>query len=400
MTRRARTKQARSAVEAADQAAMARAIAFARRGTGATYPNPSVGAVIVADGRIVAGAHSSATGGPHAEVRALAKAGARAQGATLVVTLEPCSHQGRTGPCATAIVAAGIARVVVGIGDPAVHARGRGLKQLRAAGVEVITGVGEDASRQAHAHYLHHVRTGRPFVTLKAATSLDGRLAVASGASRWITGEPARRDAHRLRAEHHAVAVGIGTVIADDPRLDVRLVRGVDPIPVVFDATLKLGTPALAHAQVLRPGTIVLHGPKVPAARRDRVRLSEAEPIAVRLAKDGTIDVEAALVELGRREIRSLLVEGGGRLLGSFVRAGAWQRFVLYQAPRLLGEGTPVIAGVAFADVAAAPAIEVVGSRRLGNDVRLDLVPGRAGAERRGMVGARRPARAPRRAVR
>lgn len=368
----------------ADEAAMARAVAFARRGTGATYPNPSVGAVVVARGRVVAGAHSSATGGPHAEVRALAKAGARAKGATLVVTLEPCSHQGRTGPCTAAIVAAGIARVVIGVADPAAHARGRGPKLLRAAGVEVVVDVGASAAADVHAHYLHHVRTGRPFVTLKAAASLDGRLSVANGSSKWITGEPARRDAHRLRAEHHAIAVGIGTVVADDPGLDVRLVRGVDPIPVVFDATLKLGTSALARAKVLRQGAIVLHGPRVAKARRDRVRARGAEPIAVRLAKDGTIDVEAALVELGARDVRSLLVEGGGRLLGSFVRAGAWQRFVLYQAPRLLGEGTPVVAGVSFADVAAAPAIEVVGSRRLGNDVRLEL----------------RPARAPRRALR
>ncbi len=372
------TTRRRARAKPTDEAAMARAVAWARRGTGATYPNPSVGAVVVVGGRIVAGAHSGATGGPHAEVRALAKAGARAKGATLVVTLEPCSHHGRTGPCTAAIIAAGIARVVVGVGDPAPHARGRGLKQLRAAGLDVVIDVGTAAASDVHAHYLHHVRTGRPFVTLKAAASLDGRLAVASGASRWITGEPARRDAHRLRAGHHAVAVGIGTVLADDPRLDVRLVRGVDPVPVVFDATLRLGTPALAHAKVLRPGTIVLHGPKVPAARRDRVRARGAEPIPIRLAKDGTIDVHAALVELGRREVRSVLVEGGGRLLGSFVRAGAWQHFVLYQAPRLLGEGTPVIAGVSFADVAAAPAIEVVRSRRLGADVRLDLVPRRA----------------------
>ncbi|HET6583495.1 MAG TPA: bifunctional diaminohydroxyphosphoribosylaminopyrimidine deaminase/5-amino-6-(5-phosphoribosylamino)uracil reductase RibD, partial [Nannocystaceae bacterium] len=322
-----------------DESAMLRAVAWARRGLGATYPNPCVGAVVVANGRIVAGAHSSAAGGPHAEVRALAKSGARARGATLVVTLEPCCHRGRTGPCTSAILAAGIRRVVVGIGDPAPHASGKGPRLLRKAGVAVVTGVAKAACAEVHAHYLHHVTTHRPWVTLKAAASLDGRLSVASGASKWITGEPARRDAHRLRAQHHAVAVGIGTVVADDPRLDVRLVKGVDPIVVVFDSTLRLGTPALAHAAVLRPGTLVLHGPRVSAARRARVRERGAEPLAIQLSPRGSIDVDAALALLGHRDIRSLLVEGGGRLLGSFVAAGAWQRFVLYQAPRLLGDG-------------------------------------------------------------
>jgi diaminohydroxyphosphoribosylaminopyrimidine deaminase/5-amino-6-(5-phosphoribosylamino)uracil reductase len=320
-------------------------------------------------------------------VRALAKAGARARGATLVVTLEPCCHQGRTGPCTTAILAAGIRRVVVGIDDPAAHAGGRGPKLLAAAGIEVVTGVGVAACTDVHAHYLHHVRTKLPFVTLKAAASLDGRIAVKNGASKWITGELARKDAHRLRAEHHAIAVGIGTVLADDPRLDVRHVKGSSPIAIVFDSALRLGTPALADAKVLRAGTLVLHGPDVAAARRDRVRRRGAEPIAVRLGKDGNVDVARALAVLGRRDVRSLLVEGGGHLLGSFVRAAAWQRFVLYQAPRLLGDGTPMLAGVEFADVAAAPAIAVVGSRTLGPDVRLELAPEspRARAPRRAL---------------
>jgi len=371
MTRRAGQTSGRARLD--DEAAMALAVAHARRGLGSTYPNPCVGAVIVAKGRLVAGAHTSPVGGPHAEVRAIAKAGARARGATLYVTLEPCCHTGRTGPCTTAIVQAGIRRVVVGIGDPAAHARGRGPKLLRKAGLEVVTGVGAAACAEVHAHYLHHCATGLPFVTLKAAASLDGRLAVRSGHSKWITGEAARRDAHRLRAEHHAVAVGIGTVLADDPRLDVRLVRGSDPLVVVFDAQLRLGTPALEHAAVLRAGTLVLHAPDVAEARRDRVRARGAEPIAIDRDARGGLDVAAALTELGRRDLRSLLVEGGGRLLGSFVAAEAWQRFVLYQAPRLLGEGTPLLSGVGWPEVAAAPAITLVARRRLGPDVRLDL---------------------------
>ena len=358
-----------------DASMMARALAWAKRGTGSTYPNPCVGAVVVARGEIVGAAHSAATGGPHAEVRALAKAGERARGATLFVTLEPCSHTGRTGPCTAAIVAAGIAKVVIAIRDPAKHAAGKGIAVLQRAGIKVVEGVGADQARHVHAHYLHHVAHGTPFVTLKAAIGLDGRLAVRSGESKWITGTKARTDAHRLRAEHHAIAVGVGTLLADDPALDVRLVRGVSPLAVVLDTKLRCVAPGVGPRKALREGTLVLHGSQVGAAALRRVRATGAEPIAIAVARDGHVDIRAALRELGRREIRSLLVEGGGEVHGAFVAASAWQKLVLYQAPVLLGDGPALLGALAFERMKDAPRVEIIARRTLGEDTRIDCLP-------------------------
>lgn len=367
---------------------MIRAVRLARAGLGSTYPNPCVGAVVAKGDQVLAAARSSPTGGPHAETRALARAGAAARGATMVVTLEPCCHRGRTGPCTQAIIEAGIRTVVVGIRDPAPHVDGKGIRALRRAGLEVVRGIAEDACASVHEHYLHHVRTGRPFVTLKAATSLDGRIATAEGDSRWITGEPSRRDAHRLRATHHAIAVGAETALLDDPGLDVRWVRGVDPLPVVFDSRLRTGAPRAPRLRVLRPGTLVLHTPRASVSAQARVARTGATLVPVPDDGAGHIDVGAALAVLGRREIRSLLVEGGGRLHGAFVGAEAWQRAFLYQAPRLLGDGRPVLTGVGWATVAEAPLVRVVTRRRLGPDMLTVIEP---------PVAARRSRRARRR---
>ncbi|MEZ4453644.1 MAG: bifunctional diaminohydroxyphosphoribosylaminopyrimidine deaminase/5-amino-6-(5-phosphoribosylamino)uracil reductase RibD [Nannocystaceae bacterium] len=361
---------------------MTLALRRAASGTGATYPNPSVGAAVIARGQgsgpeLVGLARSAPTGGPHAEVRALAQAGPRARGATVYVTLEPCSHVGRTPPCVDALIAAGVAEVVIGARDPAPHASGRGLDRLREAGVRVREGVLRDRAESVHAHYLHHVRVGAPYVTLKAATSLDGRIAAPTGDSRWITGEASRRRGHRLRARHHAIAVGVGTVLADDPELTVRWVRGVDPEPVIFDSRLRVAD-VDRPLRLLRPGTRVLHGPDVRARAIEAVSATGARPIAVDVDPRGRIDVVAALAVLGREPIRSLLVEGGGQLLASFVAAGAWQRLYLFQAPRLLGDGLPVLPGLSWPTVAQAPHLRVVRRRRLGDDLLTVLAPDRA----------------------
>lgn len=353
---------------------MKRAIRLAEAGTGSTYPNPCVGAVVVRDGEMIGSGRSKPTGQAHAEVVALRKAGSGAKGATMYVTLEPCRHQGKTPPCTKAIIAAGISRVVVGIRDPAPHAAGKGLTQLRRAGLKVDVGVGQATVEQAHAHYLHHVRTGWPYVTLKAAVSLDGQVAVASGESKWITGETARRDAHRLRARHHAIAVGAGTVELDDPELTVRLARGTDPIPVVFDSTLRLAK-RVGRVKVLRPGTVVLHTAKAPAVRRDRLLRAGIQLVKVRADRRGRISIPHALEQLGRREIRSLMVEGGGELLGSFVVSGAWQRLHLYQAPRLLGAGRPLLAGYLPKSVNDAQSVKILERRRLGEDTLIVVEP-------------------------
>jgi diaminohydroxyphosphoribosylaminopyrimidine deaminase/5-amino-6-(5-phosphoribosylamino)uracil reductase len=360
----------------ADAELMRRAVRVAHTGLGATYPNPCVGALVVQRGRIVGAAKSRPTGGAHAEPQAIARAGEDARGATLYVTLEPCVHHGRTPPCTEAILAAGIGRVVVGVFDPARHANGHGVARLRAAGLTVDVGLAAAECAALHEHYLHHVRTGRPFVTLKAAASLDGRIATASGDSKWITSERARKHVHRMRAEHHAIAVGATTVLLDDPRLDVRHVRGVDPIPFVLDSSLQLGAKDAPRRRILRAGTTVLHGPRASAAAIRRVAATGAEPVEVRCGKDGHLDPRAVLRVLGRRSIRSLLVEGGGRVHGAFFAANAWDRMLLYQAPRLLGDtARPLLSGVAWPTVRTAPAPVVEARKILGPDLLWILRP-------------------------
>lgn len=318
-----------------DGDAMARAIELAAGVRTTASPNPWVGCVIEPGG--FEGA-TRPPGGPHAEIVALAGAGPEgARGATLYTTLEPCPHHSRTPPCTDAIVAAGVARVVVGIEDPDPHVRGAGIAALRAAGVEVEVGVREDEVRAQLAPYLTHRRTGRPYVVLKLAATLDGRTAAADGSSRWITGEAARADAHRLRAESDAVLVGAGTVRADDPSLTVRLVPGRDPLRIV-----------LGHA----PATAKVH----PA-----------------LEMKGPLD--DILDELGRREVLQLLVEGGPTVAGDFHRAGLVDRYVLYLAPALAGgdDGRALMAGP------GAPTIDdlwrgrIAAVTRLGGDLRIDL---------------------------
>ena len=351
----------------ADERFMAKAIAMARRGTGATYPNPCVGAVVVSHGAVVGAGHSRKTGQAHAEVVALGRAGTRARGATLYVTLEPCCHLGLTPPCTDAIVQAGIRRVVVGVRDPSDHVGGKGIRKLGNVGIRVSEGVLQPACEQVHEHYLHHVRTGRPYVTLKVAASVDGRIACANGASKWLTGRAARRHAHRLRAEHHAVAVGIDTVVADDPELTVRLASGIDPIAVVFDAKLRLAT-FRVRPKLVRAGTIVLHGADAGVRARTRLHDAGLRLVQVGIDRRGRLSIPAALRALAKLPIRSLLVEGGGALLGSFVAHRAWQRLFLYQAPRFLGEGTSMLTGVGWTSVQQAPELRVITRRMLGND--------------------------------
>ncbi len=385
--------------EERDARFMGAAVRLACAGTGATYPNPCVGAVVVQAGRVVGAGHSAATGGPHAEVRALAMAGAATQGATVYVTLEPCSHHGRTPPCTDALIAAGVAEVAYGVQDPARHAAGKGSALLRAAGIVVREAVELASCASAHEHYLHHERSGRPFVTLKAATSLDGRLAAAGGDSKWITGEPARRVGHWLRARHHAIAVGADTLLRDDPRLDVRLVRGVDPIPVIVDSKLRtaLVTP---RPQLLRAGTIVLHTEHAPEDRRRSLVDAGVRPIAVAADAHGRVTIAApgtaddhrrgtlagprpsALDALGELAIRSLLVEGGGHLIASFVAAAAWDRWYWFQAPCLLGEGTPVLPGLSWPAVAQSPRLWIELRSRVGGDELMVLQPETAATPR------------------
>ncbi len=346
---------------------MGLALRLARGGTGATYPNPCVGAVVVKNGRVVGSACSDRTGGPHAEVRALRAAGGEAEGATVYVTLEPCSHTGRTPPCTDALKAAGVREVVWGVDDPAPHASGRAVAQLQAAGISVRNGVMREHCAKAHEHYIFHETTGRPFVTLKSALSLDGRVACPTGDSRWITGIESRRYVHQMRAQHHAIAVGVGTVVHDNPQLTVRHVEGVDPIPVVFDSRLRMLE--LAKPPLLTPRALVLHTDAAPGALR--TKLADLGGIGICCAADngGQVSIDSALAELGARGIRSLMIEGGGQLTASFVASRRWQRWCLFHAPLVLGEGMPLLPGLSWPSVEQAPHFTVVGRETLGVDL-------------------------------
>lgn len=354
-----------------DHALMGRALEEAQKGR--PSPNPHVGAVIATpDGACIAVGHHERAGGDHAEVDALRAAGDRARGATLYCTLEPCNHFGRTPPCTDAILAAGIARVVIGARDPKPHVPGA-IAKLEAAGVEVRAGVREEETRALVADFARHIETGLPYVILKAAVTLDGRTATRTGDSKWITGEAARAEAHRMRDRADAVLVGAGTVRADDPALTVRHVDGQDPVRVVLDT--HLGTPP--DAALVRHGssapTWILHGPGVAAERRAALASPGVELIEVPLA-GGRIDLDAALRELGRRDVVRLLVEGGPTVHGALLDAGHVAAVAVFVAPVLLGDpaARPLAEGGPVARIADAARLVAPRIRTFGVDVLIE----------------------------
>ncbi len=351
----------------AELAAMERAVALAAAARGRTSPNPTVGCVVLdAAGRVAGEGYHAGAGTPHAEVVALADAGARARGGTAVVTLEPCRHWGRTGPCSEALLAAGIRRVVYALDDPTAQARG-GARQLRAAGVEAVGGVLGEAAFAANEHWLEAVRLGRPFVTWKAGTSLDGRSAAADGSSRWITGREARAEVHALRAEHDAVLVGAGTVRADDPQLGVRHVEGAPPLRVLLVSDGAV--PPAARAFDAAAPTLVVAAEDAACSLPEHVALAW-----VPRAPGGGLELPALLRVLEARGVRSLLLEGGAELAASFVRAGFVDRIVAYVAPVLLGAaGRPALGDLGVASLDAAPRARFESARAVGADVRLAL---------------------------
>jgi diaminohydroxyphosphoribosylaminopyrimidine deaminase/5-amino-6-(5-phosphoribosylamino)uracil reductase len=351
---------------------MAQALALAALGEGTTRPNPLVGCVVVEDGTVVGRGFHRAAGEPHAESRALAEAGARARGATLYVNLEPCAHHGRTPPCAEAIVRAGIRRVVAAIGDPNPLVDGRGLLALRNAGVSVTEGVLEPEARALNAPFLSTHQRRRPWVTVKAAQSLDGRIAAAGGSSTWVTGDASRRYAHRLRFRHDAVLVGAGTIRRDDPRLTVRL-PGIEAVRrrVVLAPRLGLdpGAKIFRRESASVPRTRVYVGAacaEVEAARFCDV----AEIVPVAHGVDG-LDLSAVLSDLRQGGVQSVLVEGGGKTSGAFLRAGLVDEIVLFIAGRLLGAGdaTPVFDLPAATDPGKAWALAAASFIPMGPDV-------------------------------
>ncbi|MFF3324108.1 bifunctional diaminohydroxyphosphoribosylaminopyrimidine deaminase/5-amino-6-(5-phosphoribosylamino)uracil reductase RibD [Streptomyces sp. NPDC002889] len=346
--------------------AMRRAIRLAARGLGSTSPNPVVGCVITdAAGQIAGEGFHQRAGGPHAEVHALRAAGDSARGGTAYVTLEPCNHTGRTGPCAQALVDAGIARVVYAVADPNPQATG-GADTLRAAGVEVESGLLEDEADAGNIAWLTSVRLGRPYVLWKYAATLDGRIAAADGTSRWISSPESRADVHRLRAEADAVLVGSGTARADDPHLAVRGIDGaVQPLRVVVDT----------NATAVKPGARVLdRAADTLVAVADDILIEETShlPEVVRLPRAaGGVDIAELLGVLHRRGVRSVLLEGGPTLAGAFIAAGAVDTVVGYLAPVLLGAGPAALADAGITTIAEALRLDVTETARIGPDLRI-----------------------------
>jgi diaminohydroxyphosphoribosylaminopyrimidine deaminase / 5-amino-6-(5-phosphoribosylamino)uracil reductase len=354
-----------------DDAFMRRALSLAEEGIGLASPNPLVGAVVVSRGQVAGEGWHEGPGTHHAEVMALEQAGRRARGGTLYVTLEPCSHVGRTPPCAPAIREAGIARVVAAVGDPNPLVDGRGFALLRDAGIEVIVGVLESESRRLIAGFLKHTATGLPFVTLKMAASLDGKVAARDGSSRWITGEAARLDVHRLRAACDAVVVGAGTAVADDPLLTVRLdgYRGRQPLRVVVDGSGR--TPPTAA--VLGPDAQTLMATSSRAPERVRQEWGDTGSEVALFDADDGVSLEALLETLGKRDVQTVLVEGGPTLAWSAVGAGLVDRVVLYVAPKLIGGvGAPgVLGGPGVDAIARALPLSIVLVEQLQGDLKI-----------------------------
>ncbi len=354
-----------------DLAHMIAALALAARGLGRTWPNPSVGCVLVQDSRVIARGWTQPGGRPHAEAEALARAGAAARGATAYVTLEPCAHHGKTPPCAEALVAAGIARCVVATTDPDPRVAGRGLAILRQAGIAVTEGVGEAAARQLNAGFLTRVERGRPLVTLKLAMTLDGRIATAAGESKWITGEAARAHAHCLRAGHDAVMVGSGTALADDPRLDVRLpgLRDRHPVRIVVDGRLRLPLTSYLVATAGSQPTWLLTRADAEHRRRDALQDLGVRLLPVPVHRDEVLDLAAGFKALGDEGLTRVLVEGGGQLAAALLAAGLVDRLAIYHAPLLLGgDARPGIAPLGLERLADASGFALLEAQDLGPD--------------------------------
>jgi diaminohydroxyphosphoribosylaminopyrimidine deaminase / 5-amino-6-(5-phosphoribosylamino)uracil reductase len=344
------------------------ALELAAKARGWTSPNPMVGSVVVRDGNLVGAGYHERAGGPHAEVHALNAAGEAARDADIYVTLEPCSHHGRTPPCTDRIIKAGVKRVICSHLDPDPRVNGRGTAILRDAGIEVIVGVGEDAARRLNEHYLHWKRTGRPWVTAKWAQTLDGQVATRSGSSKWITGETARREAHRQRSFHDAVLVGIGTALADDPQLSVRHVEGHQPWHVVLDSNLRLP----ANARLVEPErTLIMCSPTADTSIQTEWRDRGIDIAVIQQNDTGRLDPLSVLETLGERGMLSVMVEGGPTVVSGLLGAGLVNRVMTFVAPKLIGIGTPAVGDLGTQDIAEAIRLTDMEYSQFGDDLLL-----------------------------
>lgn len=363
---------AQKTTESTDISFMTAALGLARRGLGQVWPNPAVGCVIVRDGHVIARGWTQKGGRPHAETEALGRAHEGAKGATAYVTLEPCAHHGETPPCSEALIRSGISRVVIACSDPDPRVDGAGIASLREAGVVVDIGVCADAARELNSGFFMRVIEERPQVTLKAATSLDGRIATHTGESRWITGEAARAQGHGLRALTDAILIGAGTVITDNPQLTCRLpgLEDRSPVRIVVDGHLSFPLTAGIVTTALTTPTWVITLPTADSNRRKALLDSGVRVIEVLPDSAGKPNLQQALKDLGALGLTRLLVEGGSRIAGAFIRYGLVDRVVWFRAPLLLGgDGIPVISGFGVDGIGQAPILRRLGMSRIGGDV-------------------------------
>jgi len=355
---------------------MRSALGLARRALGQSWPNPAVGCVLVQPGdtgdRVVGRGWTQPGGRPHGETEALARAGAAARGATAYVSLEPCNHQGKTPPCAPALVKAGVVRAVIPIEDPDPRVSGRGIAHLKEAGIETVVGICADEATVLNQGFFLRLSHARPLVTLKLATSLDGRIATGAGESQWITGSLSRRKAHLLRAEHDAVMVGIGTALADDPALTCRLdgLAARSPVRVVLDSRLRLPVTSRLVAGARETPLWIVTRKDAEAAPRDALERAGARIIAVEEGADGRVDVTAALEGLAQAGITRVMTEGGGILAGGLLAAGLVDRVEWFRAPTVIGgDGRAAVEAFGAKALADAAAFERVSVGNFGADM-------------------------------
>lgn len=351
---------------------MKRALKLARKGEGRVSPNPMVGAVIVKEGRIIGEGYHRKFGGNHAEINAINNASEAIEGATLYVTLEPCSHYGKTPPCADRVVEVRLKRVVIGTVDPSPLVSGRGIEILKRHGIETEVGILKEECGKINETFFKFIRTRIPFITLKFAQTIDGRIATSTGHSRWISSEPSLKFAHKLRSLHDGIMVGAGTILKDDPELTVRRVRGKNPVRIVVDSTLRIPVNAPILKNQERAKTII-----ATTHRRDKDKLSQLteagiEVLIIDADGKGRVDLKKLLIELGKREMSSILVEGGSEIITSFLKEKMADRLVIITAPKITGKGIDAVGDLGIKRMDDSIRLSVKKVFRKGDDIIID----------------------------
>jgi len=358
-----------------DEKYMKLALDLAKKGTRAVRTNPKVGAVVVKNNKIIGRGFHKYFGGPHAEVYALRQAGARAKGASLYISLEPCSHWGKTPPCSDAIIQSGIKQVIIGAKDPNPVNKGRGLKMFKKAGIKIKTGVLEKQAQQLNEVFMKYIKTGRPYVIIKAAQTIDGKIATKTGDSRWITEKKARQFSHKLRADVDAIMVGVETILKDDPLLTVRYPEKPkrQPVKVILDSSLRISPDAKIFSKS-SPGKVVLATTRKASKEKIKMLLSKKIQIMQANIKDGRVDVDDVLIELGHMGISSVLVEGGGNIIASLLREKLADKAYFFIAPKIIGgkDAVTSVEGSGIAKIKDAIKLRNASVKNIGEDVLIE----------------------------